>query len=134
MAKKVKVTFCKRAFGMRFSGSSAKVGDPAPGEYALQDNQDGSVTILGVDAAGVQVDISGIATLAAVSDAPDVLTVDAPADMTVAYHGVKPGKAKVALTATANDGSFTFTVDDPCDVAMSGVTGLVVTHGTPTVR
>ena len=63
-----------------------KRGDPPPASYNLQDNQDGSFTILGVDAAGAQVDISTVASLtpAPISTNTDVLTVDAPAGMTVA--------------------------------------------------
>lgn len=117
--------------------NKAKQGDPPPASYGLQDNQDGSVTVWGVDAAGATVDISTVATLtpAPVSDNTAVLTVDAPVGMTCVYHGVAPGEANVTLVATWNDGSVgPFTITDPCVVSGSAATGLAITHSTPTIR
>lgn len=126
--------FKKSQMPKRGPMKAAAPGDPAPNEYGLLDNEDGSVTVFGVNQAGNQVSLEGIATLQAVSSDVAVLSVDPPNGMTVMYHGVAPGKAVVTLTAKANDGSFEFTIEDPCDVASSPVAGLTVTHGTPTAR
>lgn len=126
------VKLLKKVFAA--AGSVKKALAPTS-DYALQDNQDGSVTVWGVDSAGAQVDISGVATLTAESDNVAVLTVDAPVGMTVAYHGVAPGEAKVTLVATWTDGSVgPFTIIDPCVVSGSAAVGITVTHGTPTIR
>lgn len=112
----------------------AKVGDPIA-VFTMQDNQDDTCTVQGVDAAGAAVDISAVATITAVSDNPAVLTVDSPVGMTFKEHGVAPGSANVTVVATWGDGSvgpFTFTLPDT--VTAGPATGLLITHGTPTVR
>ncbi len=132
-----KIKLVKKAAAKFASQAKAKAGDPPPAEYALQDNQDGSVTVFGVDAAGAQVDISGVASLtpAPTSSNTAVLTVDGPSGMTCVYHGVAPGTATVTLTATWTDGSVgPFTIEDPCTVSGSAAVGITVTHGTPTIR
>jgi hypothetical protein len=114
---------------------AAKRGDPPLPGFALQDNQDDSVSVMGADAAGASVDIATVATLTAVSDNPSVLTVDAPVGMSVQYHGKGPGNANVTLVATWNDGSMgPFTITDPVSVSGGPATNIVITHGPPTVR
>lgn len=127
--------FKKSQMPKRGQMKAAAVGDPAPGEYGLLDNEDGSVTVFGINQAGNQVDLAQIATLEAVSGDTNVLNVDPPSGMTAMYHAKSPGKSVVTLTARSNDGTtFTFTIEDPCDVASSPVAGLAITHGTPTAR
>jgi glycerophosphoryl diester phosphodiesterase len=104
--------------------------------FAFQDNQDSTCTVMGIDGAGVQTDISGIATLTPVptSDTPTVATVGTPTGMTFLLQGVAPGTANITVTATWNDGSigpFVFTL--PVTVTTSPVSGITVTPGTPTV-
>ncbi len=117
-----------------------KAGGKAAGpmqDFLLVDNEDSSYTVQGVDAAGATVDISTVATLAATSSDPSVLTVDPPVGMTGAVHGVKPGSVTVTLTATWNDptaGIGPFNIEWPLTVSAGPATGIVVTPGTPTVR
>ncbi len=130
------IKLLKKAAGMK-AGKPLKAGDAPTSDYALQDNQDGSVTVMGVDSAGAVVDISAVATLtpAPTSDNTAVLTVGTPTGMTCPYSGVAPGNATVTLTATWNDGSVgPFTITDPCVVSGSAAVGLTVTHSPPTIR
>lgn len=113
----------------------AKAGDPPLVNFQMQDNQDDTCTVSGVDAAGAAVDISGVASLSVASGNPAVLTVDSPVGMTFTMHGVAPGTADVTVTATWNDGStgpFTFVL--PTTESGSPATGITVTPGVPTVR
>lgn len=127
------VTLVKRSQA-KMAGRPHQVGAPAPGEYALQVDEDGSVTVFGRNAAKETVDISGVATLTATSDDPSILSVDAPNGMSCAYHAQGVGKTDVVLTAAANDGSFSFTISDPCDVDKNALRGATINHGTPTIR
>lgn len=131
-----KITQCKKSSGMK-SNKPMKAGDPPLANYLLQDNEDGSFTILGADAAGAQVDISAVATLdpPPTSDNTAILTVDPPSGMTVACHGVLPGQALVTVTATWGDGSVgPYVITVPVEVKAGPVTGLAVTFGTPSIR
>jgi hypothetical protein len=129
------VTLQRKGPGMKAGKvMKAGLGDPAPGEYALQVDEDGSVTVFGKNSNKENVDISDVATLQATSDNPAALQVDSPNGMSVAYHGAGVGKAKVTLVASENNGKWTFTIDDPCDIAGDAVRGLVINHGTPTAR
>lgn len=129
------IKLVKKGAGMK-AGPKAKAGDPAPASYVLLDSQDGTVTVQGVTQSGATVDLDAVATLAATSSDDTILSVDPPAGMKVAVHGLKAGHAELSLTATWNDGSLTLTITVPCDVGTTPdpVTGLVVTLGTPTVR
>jgi hypothetical protein len=79
--------------------------------FNLVDNGNGSFTVVGVDAAGNQVDISAIATLTAVSDTPTVITVSVTSgSMTFQVAAATPAPAvgstaNITLTATWNDAS-----------------------------
>lgn len=130
----IKKTLKSKA-GMKAAGFAAS-GDPIP-SYVLQDNEDGSFTVFGVNAAGNQVDISSVATLTPAPTSSDttVLTVDPPVGMTVTCHAIKAGHADVSVTATWNDGSVgPYFITVPADVSSSGVIGIGVTFGTPTIR
>ena len=113
-----------------------KAGAPLA-SFNIQDNQDDTYTVSGVDAAGAAVDISAVATLtpAPTSDNTASLTVDAPTGMTFAVHGLLPGVANVLATATWTDGSigpFAFTL--PTTVTAGPAGGIVITPGAPTAR
>lgn len=133
------IKLVKKSKGMRAAPTkTAAVGDPIP-SYLLQDNQDGSFTVHGVDAAGATVDISVVASLDPPPTSSDlaVLTVDAPHGMMVVCHAHNPGHSDVTVTATWNDpatgiGPYVITV--PCDVGSGPATGLFVTFGEPTIR
>lgn len=114
--------------------TQAAKGDPEPNEYGLLDNEDGSVSVFGINKAGNQVDLTGVANLSAQSNNPTVLDTGEVVDMTVPYNAKAAGKAVVLLTVTADDDSYTFSLDDPCDVGGSPVAGLAVTHGKPVAR
>lgn len=120
----------KSAFKAAASGAKA-----TGAAFGIQDNQDDTLTVFGTDAAGAQVDISAVATLSAMSDTPAVCSVDAPAGMTVAFHGVSPGSANLTVTATWSDGSIgPFTFIQPVTCTGGPATGITVVLGTPTVR
>jgi hypothetical protein len=126
------VTISKRSSGTRKAAPGAKATGTA---FVLQDNQDDTCTVQGVDAAGAAVDISGVAVITVSSDNLNVLTVDPPTGMTFRMRGVAPGSATVSVQATWNDGSigpFQFVL--PVTVTGSAATGIVVTPGTPSVR
>ncbi len=134
-----KVSLTKKpAAGMK---AAVKAGPKAaPVDFSLQDNGDDTVTIMGVDAAGNPVDISGVATLAVVSADPTIVTVDPPVGLTYAMHAIgklsTPGTpVLVTSTATWTDGSRgPFTIDDPVDVVAGPAGGLVIQHGPPTLH
>jgi hypothetical protein len=119
----------------------AAAGAPAV-DFVLQDNGDDTCTVLGVDAAGNSLDISGVASLTPAPTSSDttVLTVDAPIGMTFAMHAVgklsTPG-TPVVVTAVAawTDGSKgPFTVTLPVDVTAGPAGGVVIVPGVPTLR
>lgn len=101
--------------------------------FNLVDNGSGSYTVMGVDAAGNQVDISSVATLAAVSDTPAVIAAGVTSGMTFSVTAGTPppaigASAKITLTATWNDGSvgpFSTTVTGT--IQAGNVVGIVVT-------
>ncbi len=106
MAKAMSCKLVKKSAGGRSAAAPMKRGDPPPTSIAIQDNEDGSLTVMGYDAAGALVDASAIATLSDVSSSDTtILTVDPPAGLTVATHGLKPGDVSVTGTVTLNDGS-----------------------------
>jgi hypothetical protein len=115
-------------------------GAPAPVSFAIIDNEDDTVTVSGVDAAGDMIDISAVATLdTPVSSDPTMVTADAPVGMTFKEHAIVVGSPTVTVTATWNDGSLgPFSYTDNLTITAppspGPVTGLVITHGTPVIR
>lgn len=110
----MKCSVMKASKGMKGSApTKAKVGDAAPVEIQLLEDEAGGLTVFGITAGGKQADISGVATLTATSSDPTVLEVGAITGAHVAYQGKKVGTADLVLVATWNDGSigpFTITV------------------------
>ncbi len=135
MAKKFSVTLAKASHAPHALKSAApmKAGDTAPTEYVLLDNENGTVTVLGVTAGGNHVDISAVATLAVTSDNTATVTADPPAGMTCKLVAAGPlGTANVTLAVTFNDGSAgPFSVSLPCTVKAGPVSGVIVELGTP---
>lgn len=135
---KCKVVLLKRSAARKL----APKGNKADGvNFGLADNEDGSMTVWGLDAGGNQVDISSVATLspAPTSSDPTFLSVDTPTGMTFMRHGLKPtlpgSPIIISITATWSDGSIgPLGLDVPNDVTGTAATGLSVTAGTPTVR
>lgn len=126
---------CKRTTASNKMKAAVPGAKAAGSAFNLQDNQDGTVTVFGVDAAGAQVDISSVATLTVKSSDDTVYKVDTPTGMTYAEHGVKPGSATATIVATWNDGSMgPFSIDDPVTVSGGPAVGLTVVHGTPVPR
>jgi hypothetical protein len=116
-------------------GAKAKFGAVAS-DFTIQDNEDGTFTVLGKDAAGFGgIDISGVATLTVSSDNAAVLTVGVISGMTFPVSAVAPGTCNLTITATWNDGSIgPFVINLPGTVTQGPVTGLEVDVGTPTPR
>src|ERR1017187_5847022 len=121
-----------------------RMGDAAPAAFGMIDNQDSTVTVSGInsDTPPVISDLSAVATLGTpVSSDPTMVTADAPQGMTFMEHALAVGSPSVAVTATWNDGSLgpfeytdNLTITAPPPPPQGPVTGLVVTHGAPTVR
>lgn len=133
MAAKMSVTCVKKSKAPRIPIKKA-ASTPVVG-FTLIDNEDCSFTVFGVDAAGNQLDISALATLAVSSDTVAVLTVATPVGMTGIMTAVGPaGTANLTLVATWNDGSVgPFTILWPITVTAGPATGVVVVPGVPTV-
>jgi len=110
---------------------------PIPG-LILQDNENNTLTVLGVDGAGNQVDISSVATLtpAPTVDQPTLLTVGAPTAMTFAVTAVGPlGTVNLTITATWNDGSIgPFVITQPLTLVAGPAGGITIVPGTPSVN
>jgi hypothetical protein len=136
------VTLIKRS---ALKGKKPAAADPkhAPVDnFVLVDNEDSTCTVYGVDAAGNQVDISGVATLTPppTSSDPTVIVVDPPVGMTFTMHATgklsTPGNpVQVTATATWNDGSagpYVFTL--PVDVVAGTAGAIVIVPGPPTVQ
>ncbi len=125
MATKAAVEILKK--GTRGPIAPHKKATLSPGVFKLLDGGSGTFTTFGTDQSGSQVDISGVATLTAVSDNPS-LVVDPPAGMVVKMTppATGAGSANVLFTATWNDGSigpFTFTAQVSWDGgAITGIT------------
>jgi hypothetical protein len=112
-------------------------------DFVIEDDGSSVCTILGLDNAGQELDISGVATAAPppVSADPTVITVDTPVGMTFGLHAVIgapltiPGSpVNVTAGATWNDGSigpFTFVL--PCDTKAGPAGGIIVVPGPVTV-
>lgn len=130
-----RVKLTKKSPGMKAAAKAAKGAAPLT-EYVIQDNGDVTFTVLGVDAAGNQVDISGLATITVSSDNTSIVTVDPPVGMTSALHAVGPlGTCNLTAVATFNDGTspaLTFTL--PVTTKTGPVSGVVIEFGTPTVH
>ncbi len=133
---KAKVSLVKKAARkpmVRATGKPAAVS-----EFIFVDNQDNTLTVNGVDAAGNPVDISSVATIVASSDSPTIISVDPPTGMTFAMHALGPlttpgTPAQISVTATWTDGSvgpFSFSL--PVDVVTGPATGVVIVPGIPT--
>src|SRR2546425_470658 len=112
--------------------AKAKVGD-VQDTLVIQDNGDNTCTVLGVSAAGNDVDISDVATLTVTSSDVAFITVDAPAGMTFALHAVGPiGHSDVAATVTWNDGTIgPFDATLPVDVVAGPAGGIKIVPGDP---
>jgi hypothetical protein len=135
--KKMTVELVKKgAASAKLLKASAAAG-PVVG-YQILDNGDATFTIFGKDSAGNRIDISGVATAAATSDAPTIVTVDAPVGMTSAIHAVGPvGSANLTVVATWTDGSLgPDTLVQPVTTVANpaSVTGLDIQFGTPTTH
>lgn len=134
----------KRSAVGRAAPKKLSLSDPAPTDYALVDNEDGTITVSGLRADGTLADLSGVATLAVSSDNPTSLSVDpidAAKPMVVTVHGLAAGTANVVIVATWTDGSVgPFTITVPATISASPppppspIIGLAVTLGTPTIR
>lgn len=118
-----------------------KAGMAAVTAFQFTDNEDGTATVNGLNAAGDVLDLSATYTLTPVptSDNTAVVTVDAPVGMTFGYHGLSVGSANVTATATQNSGvtpaagPFAFTLPMTC-VSDGTPTGIVINPGTPVAR
>ncbi len=103
-----------------------------PGKFYIIDGGTGTFQVTGLDSATPPnpVDISGIATLTVVSDDPNI-TVTSVTGMT-AVLTVNPasgaGSGVVHFTATANDGSWTYTFDATVTYDGGTISGIVVTQ------
>jgi hypothetical protein len=102
--------------------------------FNLQDNGNGSFTVLGVDAAGNQVDISAVATLAVTGGDPTILSTTVTGMTFVATAATPPpavgASTTLTLTATWNDasagiGPFTATLTGT--ITAGNAVGIVVT-------
>jgi hypothetical protein len=141
MPAPIKVQLRKKTEMMAAGHDLTKMGAPAPGDpsnFVLLDNEDGTVTMLGVSKAGNPTDISSVAKLdpPPESDTPAIVAVD-PASisgMTFKESAVGPlGTATVAITVTWLDGSLgPFVVDDNVEVKTGPTASVVVTHNAPT--
>jgi hypothetical protein len=135
----MKCTLTKKSSSAK-TATKASRGAAPPVNFNLQDNGDDTYTVFGVDAAGNQVDISTVATLAAVSDTPAVVTADAPVGMTGAFHAATPAPAinataTLTITATWTDGSVgPFVISQPLTIVAGPAAGVAIQLGTPTVH
>ncbi len=111
--------------------AKARANVPFP-ETGIVDNGDQTITFVGVDSAGNPVDLTGLATVTAVSSDPSKLTVDIqpPPAVAAAVHAQGPLTVPgtpviVTATITANDGSFgPFALDCAYDTKAGGPTGV----------
>jgi hypothetical protein len=129
----MKATFTKAAPPANLT--KHKAGDVPPVNFGLLDDNGDTVTVTGLTAGGQSRDISGVATLTAISSDPTVVALGTPVGMTVDEEGLKAGTADISLVATWIDGSvgpFTFTYTDT--VKVDPVTGISIAHGPITVR
>ena len=133
----MKVALKKKAQG--FSPRGIAKG-AAVASFILQDNQNDTCTVFGVDNAGNQVDISTVASLTPPPTSSDTtkITVGAPTGMTFNIKAVGPLTAgtpvNITVVATWNDGSigpFTFTL--PVEVQAGPTGGIIVVPGVPVV-
>lgn len=135
------VKLLKKGHGKR-AAAPAKKGAPPPGDFGLVDNGDATFTVVGLDAAGNEVDISAVATLdpPPSSDDTSIITVDPPSGMTSAMHAVGPvtppgSPVHVTATATWIDGSvgpFSFTLN--VSTFTGAATGIGIKIDSVTVR
>lgn len=111
----------------------------APPEFGLRDNEDDSVTLVGVDASGNPATLdTSLGTLATVSGDTSIVTVDPPVGLTYQMHAV--GKLSVVGTPVPVTSTFTFaagnptpiSVIDPINVIAGAANSFDITHGTPT--
>lgn len=110
-------------------------------DFVLQDNQNDTLTVHGVDAVGNPVDISAVASLTPPPSSSDVsiLTVSAPTGMTFSMSATgklsTPGSpVNITATVTFNDGTIgPFTAQLPCDVTAGPAAGVIIVPGTPTI-
>jgi hypothetical protein len=121
--------------GAKKAMASAPKAAAGPVSDLLTDLQDQLFTANGVDKQGSPVDISAVATLTCVSDAPAIFSVDPAAGQTVQGHALLAGSANLTFTETWKDGSIgPFTWVQPVTVSGSAAVGFTVTPGTPVTR
>lgn len=140
----MKISLSKRPAG-RLAAKAHKTA--VLGSLNLNDNQDDTFTVEGVDEHGSALDISGVASITNSSDNTALMTVDAPIGVTSKVHGILPtpppadgaplGTANLVVVATWNDGSFgPFTITVPVSFThkAGSPTGIQVDFGTPTIQ
>lgn len=118
-----------------------KAGMAAVTEFQFTDNEDGTATVNGLNAAGDVLDLSATYTLTPpeTSDNSAVVTVDPPVGMTFGYHGLSVGTANITAQATQNAGvtpvagPFAYTLPMNC-VSDGTPTGVIINPGTPVAR
>lgn len=127
-----KWTLVKKS-SMHASASKMKAGDAAPMAFTIVDNGNQHFDVMGASAAGNPVDISGVATLAAVSSDPTLLSASV-SGMGFDVAAIGPvGDCSVDLTATWNDGSLgPFTASIAESITVGPANQIVVTPGAVT--
>jgi hypothetical protein len=126
----------KKVAGVKTACPKAAAGAGAAGAN-IQDNQDSTITTLGVTASGADVDISSVATEVITSSDPTIASVGTAVGMTAPFSGLKAGTCTFTIVATWTDGSVapqTLVVTVTVSAKPDPVTGLAVTFGPVTVR
>jgi hypothetical protein len=122
--------------GSKKAAPVKKAGGPVAD--LVTDLQDQMFVCSGVDKQGSPVDISADYTVTAVSDAPDIFSVDAPVGQNVQGHAALAGSANITFTETPNVASTPpvdpFTWVQPVTISGTAATGFVVTPGVPVTR
>jgi hypothetical protein len=109
-------------------------------DFQIQDNQNDSCTVIGVDGAGNQVALPSTVSIVVTSSDPTTITVAAPVGttfvMTATGKLTIPGTpTNLTVTATWSDGSAgPYTYILPVDVIAGPVGGIVIVPGTPTIN
>jgi hypothetical protein len=117
----------------------AATGDPIVGP-ALRDNEDSTVTVMGVDAANNPIEVSAQdATITVVSSDTSKMSLDAPIGMKFTAHFLAPtppGQPVVAsITQTFASGAIgPFKFDLPADITGTKQAGIVGKWGEAVVR
>ena len=114
---------------------------PYPDSFGLQDNEDGTYTLSGLNATGDHKELGKAALISVAADDPAVLLVTLGKDMSFAANGLKAGKVIVTLITgwTEPDGKddkgkdktkiVPFDSSVPAEVLVSPSTGTSVKFG-----